>query len=69
MEALNELADQRPVCLTWGPGHAGIQGNEQADGLACIGGSEMFIGPEPALPISHTVIKTAMRDWAFKQNE
>jgi len=29
----------------------------------------MFIGPEPTLPISHTVIKTAMRDWAFKQNE
>ena len=29
----------------------------------------MFIGPEPALPISHTVIKTAIKDWAFKQNE
>jgi len=31
--------------------------------------SEMFRGPEPALSVSHTVIKTAIRDWAFKQNE
>jgi len=27
-----------------------------------------FIGPEPSLPISHTVIKTAIWDWACKQH-
>ena len=69
IEALNELADLRPVCLTWVPGHAGIQGNEEADHLARIASSEMYIGPEPSLPVSHTVIKTAMRDWASKQSE
>jgi len=30
---------------------------------------ETFVGPEPALPISHTVIKTAMRDWAYRESD
>jgi len=51
------------------PGHADIQGNEDADHLARIASLEMFIGPELSLPVSHTVIKTAMRDWAYRQNE
>jgi len=51
------------------PGHADIQGNEDADHLARIASSEMFIGPELSWPVSHTVIKTAMRYWACRHNE
>jgi len=29
----------------------------------------MLTGPEPSLPVSHTVIKTAIMYWAYKQNE
>ena len=64
-----ELAGKRPVCLTWVPGHTGIPGNERADQLARLASSEAFVGPEPALPISHTVIKTAMRDWAYREGD
>jgi len=69
MEALNELAVYHPVCLTWVPGHTGIQGNEEAYQLARQASSIEFIGPEPSLPIAYTVVKTAIRDWAHKQHE
>jgi len=55
--------------LTWVPGHTGILGNERADQLARQASSEAFVGPEPALPISHIVIKTAMRDWAYRERD
>lgn len=36
-------------CLTRVPGHAGIAGNEKADGLARGGSGTKFIGSEPEL--------------------
>jgi len=54
--------------VTWVPGHTGKQGNERADQLARQASGSTFIGPEPSLPISHTVIKTAIWDWACKQH-
>jgi len=68
-EALNKLAGRRPVCLTWVPGHTGIPGNERADQLARQASSVAFVGPEPVLPISHAVIKTAIRDWANRLSD
>ena len=68
MVALDALAALHPVCVTWIPGHTGKQGNERADQLARQASGSTFIGPEPSLPISHTVVKTAIWDWACKQH-
>jgi len=71
IKELNELATNRTVWLTWVPlpGHSGIPGNERADELARQASSQSLVGPEPVLPVSHTVIKTAIRDWVYKQND
>ena len=39
-------------CLFWVPEHAGIRGNEIADGLGRDGNGLRFLGPEPALGFS-----------------
>jgi len=67
IKELNELVANKTVRLIWVPGHSGI--NERADELAIQASSQSLVGPEPALPISRTVIKTAIRDWVYKQND
>jgi len=47
------------------PGHTGIQDNERADQLARQASSQTFVGPEPVLPIPYSMVKTAIRDWAY----
>ena len=64
-EALTALSESHLVCLTWVPGHTGIQGNERADQLARQASSQTFVGPEPVLPIPYSMVKTAIRDWAY----
>jgi len=56
-QGLNELTKVNFVNLIWVPGHSGILSNEKADYLASTAGSEPFIGPEPTLPISYSMIK------------
>ena len=68
-QGLNELAKVNFVNLIWVPGHSGILGNEKADYLACTAGSEPFIGPEPVLRISYSMIKSSIRNWAHKQSD
>jgi len=48
-EALNDISAQHVVGLYWVPGHAGVQGNKIADGLARGGSALRFLGPEPVL--------------------
>jgi len=68
-QGLNELAKVNFVNLIWVPGHSGILGNEKADYyLASTAGSEQFIGPEPILPISYSMIKSSIGNWAHKQS-
>ena len=66
-EVLNDLTNQNSVTLTWVPVHAGIQGNERADQLAKQASHELYIGPEPALPVSHMAVKSAIRPWTYKK--
>ena len=51
-KALNDISARHVVELYWVPGHAGVRGNEIADGLARSGSALSFLGPEPALGVS-----------------
>jgi len=47
--------------------HAGIQRNERADQLAKQASHELYAGQEPALPVSHMAVKSAIKAWAHKK--
>jgi len=68
-QGLNELTKVNFVNLIWVPGHSGILGNDKADYLASTAGSEPFISPEPILPISYSMIKSSIGNWAQKQSD
>ena len=56
-EALNDISARHVVGLYLVPGHAGVQGNESADGLARGGSALRFLEPEPVLGVSRRIIR------------
>jgi hypothetical protein len=56
-EALNDISARHMVGLFWVPGHAGVCGNEIADGLARSGSALRFLRPEPHLGVSRCDIR------------
>ena len=56
------------VGLYWVPGHARVQGNEIADGLARSGSALRFLGPEPALGVSRGDIRKRFSRWLISQH-
>lgn len=64
----NRLGACNRVSLVWVPGHIGIPGNERADELARKGSSEPIFGPEPALTIMKTSVRTTIREWIKNQH-
>jgi len=67
-KALNEISSRHVVGLFWIPGHAGIQGNEIADGLVRGGSAQRFLGPEPALGVSRQDLQKRLRRWLDNQH-
>ena len=63
MSILNRLSTHKSCSLMWVPGHSGILGSEEADLQANASAAQDLIGPEPALPMSMSVIKSHMKVW------
>jgi len=56
------------VGLFWVHGHAGIRGNEIADGLARGGFALRFFEPEPALGVSRRDLRKRLGRWLVNQH-
>jgi len=67
-KALNEISSWHAVSLFWVPGHAGIRGNEIADGLARGGSAQRFYGRESALGVSRQDLQKRLRRWLNNQH-
>ena len=65
---LKTLGDRNSVRLIWVPGHTGIPGNEKADELARKGSTAPYIGPEPALGVPKSTIRSEIRDWVKRKH-
>jgi len=64
---LNDISALHVVGLYWVPGHAGVRGNETADGLTRGGPTLGFPGPEPALGVSRRDIRKRLSHWLINQ--
>jgi hypothetical protein len=67
-KALNDVSALHSVRLYWVPGHAGVKGNEIADGLARCGSALGFMGPEPALGVSRQDLRDMISRWLWNQH-
>jgi hypothetical protein len=65
---LNDISALHAVGLYWVPGHAGVRGNETADGLARCGSASRFVGPEPALGVSRQDLRNKISRWLVNQH-
>ena len=66
-ECLNTLGSKRQVRVKWIRAHVGHYGNEIADQLAKRGSQTPTHGPEPLVPISKALLKSAVLDSMTKE--
>jgi len=57
------------VKLFWVPGHSGIYGNEQADQLAKAASFKSYVGFEPVLPVSTSVVQSQLQAWTLRETQ
>ena len=67
LRLINTIAESNQLSLLWVPSHSGVQGNERADELANVGAALETLGPDPVPPISHSHIKSKIREWSHLQ--
>jgi len=68
VKVLKELSVFNTDRLLWVPGHSGVDGNEEADSLATQASYSDFIGPEPAIGITVTTVRSEIRSWTNKEH-
>jgi ribonuclease HI len=61
--SLQALSTSNRVRLSWVPGHCDIAGNEMADKMARGGSAAILCDPEPALPLSGSIIQLMTKQW------
>jgi ribonuclease HI len=60
--SLQGLSIQNGVQLFWVPGHCGIIGNDEADGLAEVRFKSNFYGSEPCLSVSKSLMRRVTKE-------
>jgi ribonuclease HI len=67
-KALNDISALHAEGVFWVPGHAGVRGNEIADGLARCGSASRFVRPEPALGVCRQDLRNKISCWLVNQH-
>ena len=67
-KVLEDISSRHAVGLFWVPGHAGIRGNEIADGLMRDSPALRFLGPKPALGVSRRDLQKRLGRWLVNQH-
>jgi hypothetical protein len=65
---LMRLSETNSVTLIWVPGRTNVQGNKNVDELVREGSAIDFVGPEPALPLTLSRVKTTISTAAHKKH-
>jgi hypothetical protein len=64
-----DISTWHAMGLNWVPGHAGVRGNETADGLARNGSASDFVGPVSALEVSQQDLWSRIKRWLGNQHQ
>ena len=67
--AIKTLTVYNTVTLNWIPGHEGHLGNEIADQLGKRASNTMVLGPEPSIPVQHSLKAALVENWCMSKHQ